>query len=134
MKGGPDPAGGRPSFCWRVGGRGAGGRSAARGEVSGEILDSLAAELLHHLGELTHEHGHDVRPAACSHGADGVHEGPAHEGEAGAAREGAGHVRAAPHAAVEENLHAIAELGGEALVDIRLARPLTRNGSFIALG
>ena len=28
----------------------------------------------------------------------------------------------------------LAELGGEALVDIRLARPLTRNGSFIALG
>jgi len=29
--------------------------------------------------------------------------------------------------------HFLAELGGEALVDIRLARPLTRRGSFIAL-
>src|SRR5688572_6011114 len=89
----------------------AAGRS--RDQVLREIRDSLAGDLFHDLLELALEHGNGMRATVGAECADAVHEGAAEEGELGAARKGAGDVRAGANAAVDHHGGAMAELFGE---------------------
>ena len=75
----------------------------------GKIRHAFTADLLHHLLQLSFQHGDGVVSAPASQRSNSIHEGAAHEGEFRAARQRARDIGPGAQAAVNHHGGAIAE-------------------------